>query len=77
MANIKPMANGGRMWMYGGTIYIMANSIFRRRGNAQVLKYFNRDNNKGWEGTENCDEEQTKQLRSRTAKTKGFISTVG
>ena len=36
----------------------------------QVLKYYNRDNNKGVEGTENCDEEQTKYLRSRTALTR-------
>ena len=37
---------------------------------ARVLKYYDRDNNKGVEGTENCDEEQTKHLRSRTALTR-------
>ena len=36
----------------------------------QLISYYNRDNNKGVEGTENCDEEQTKQLRSRTALTR-------
>ena len=42
---------------------------------ARVLKYYDRDNNKGVEGTENCDEEQTKHLRSRTAlKRKGPFS---
>ena len=40
------------------------------KARAQVLKYYNRDNNKGVEGTENCVEEQTKQLRSRTALTR-------
>jgi len=35
----------------------------------QVLKYYNRDNNKEGKGTENCDKEQTKQTRSRTALT--------
>ena len=38
-----------------------------KEARAQVLKYYNRDNNKGVEGTENCDEEQTKQLRSRNS----------
>ena len=33
-------------------------------------KYYNRDNNKEVKGTENCDEEQTQQLRSRTALTR-------
>ena len=36
----------------------------------QVLKYYNRDNNKEVKGTENCDEEQTQQPRSRTALTR-------
>ena len=41
----------------------------------QVLKYYNRDNNKEVKGTENCDEEQTQQTRSRTALThKGSFS---
>ena len=40
----------------------------------EVLKYYNRDNNKGVEDTENCDEEQTKQLRSRTALTRKGLS---
>ena len=38
-----------------------------KEARAQVLKYYNRDNNKGVKGTENCDEEQ---LRSRTALTR-------
>ena len=37
---------------------------------ARVLKYYDRDNKKGVEGTENCNEEQTKHLRSRTALTR-------
>ena len=41
-----------------------------KEARAQVLKYYNRDNNKAVEGTKNCDEEQTKQLRSRTALTR-------
>ena len=41
-----------------------------KEARAQVLKYYNRDNNKGVEGTENCNEEQTKQLRSRNALTR-------
>ena len=40
------------------------------KARAQVLKYYNRDDNKGVEGTEDCDEEQTKQLRSRTSLTR-------
>ena len=35
----------------------------------QVLKYYNRDNSKEVKGTDNCDEEQTQQTRSRTALT--------
>ena len=35
----------------------------------QVLKYYDRDNNKGGEGTKNC-EGQTNQIRSRTALTR-------
>ena len=35
----------------------------------QVLKYYNRDNNKEANGTDNCDEEQIQQTRSRTALT--------
>ena len=37
-----------------------------KEARAQVLKYYNSDSNKAVEGTKNCDEEQTKQLRSRT-----------
>ena len=50
-----------------------------KEARAQVLKYYKSDNNKAVEGTKNCDEEQTKQLRSRTALTrKGpFFSDVG
>ena len=36
----------------------------------QVLKCYNRDNNKEVKGTENCDEEPTQQTRSRTALTR-------
>ena len=35
----------------------------------QVLKYYNRDNSKEVKGTNNCDEEQIQQTRSRTALT--------
>ena len=35
----------------------------------QVLKYYNRDNSKEAKGTDNCDEEQIQQTRSRTALT--------
>ena len=35
----------------------------------QVLKYYNRDNSKEANGTDNCDEEQIQQTRSRTALT--------
>ena len=47
--------------------------ITNLRGKAarvQVLKYYNRDNNKEVKGTENCDEEQTQQKKSRTALTR-------
>ena len=40
------------------------------KARAQVLKYYSRDNNKGVEGTESCDKEQTKHFRSRTAPTR-------
>ena len=41
----------------------------------QVLKYYNRDVSKEVKDTENCDEEQTQQTRSRTALThKGSFS---
>ena len=43
----------------------------------QVLKYYNGDDNKGVEGTENCDEEQTKRIRSRTRTQRSFFSNVG
>ena len=35
----------------------------------QVLKYYNRDNSNDEKGTDNCDEEQIQQTRSRTALT--------
>ena len=35
----------------------------------QVLKYYNTDNSNDEKGTDNCDEEQTQQTRSRTALT--------
>ena len=41
-----------------------------KEARVQVLKYYDRDHNKGVEGTENCNEDQTKQLRSRTALTR-------
>ena len=41
-----------------------------KEARAQVLKYYNSDNNKAVEDNKNCDEEQTKQLRSRTALTR-------
>ena len=41
-----------------------------KEARAQVLKYYNNDNNKVVKGTKNCDEEQTEQLRSRTALTR-------
>ena len=41
-----------------------------KKAHDQVMKYYNRGNNKGVKGTENCDEEQTKQLRSRTSLTR-------
>ena len=31
-----------------------------KKAHDQVMKYYNRGNNKGVKGTENCDEEQTK-----------------
>ena len=46
------------------------NNLRGKAARVQVLKYYNRDNNKEVKGTENCDEEQTKQLRSRTALTR-------
>ena len=36
----------------------------------QVLKYYNRDNSNEVKGTDNCDEEQIQQTRSRTALTR-------
>ena len=39
----------------------------------QVMKYYNRDNNKGGEGTKNC-EGQRNQKRSRTALTRKGLS---
>ena len=51
---------------------------YKLRGKAariQVLKYYNRDVSKEVKDTENCDEEQTQQTRSRTALThKGSFS---
>ena len=46
-----------------------------KQARIQVLKYYNRDNSKEVKGTDNCDEEQTQQTRSRTALThKGLSS---
>ena len=50
------------------------NNLRGKAARVQVLKYYNRDNNKEVKGTENCDEEQTQQTRSRTALThKGLL----
>ena len=46
------------------------NKLRGKAARDQVLKYYNRDNNNEGKGTENCDEEQTKHLRSRTALTR-------
>ena len=46
------------------------NKLRGKAARDQVLKYYNRDNNKEVKGTENCDEEQTQQIRSRTALTR-------
>ena len=46
------------------------NKLRGKAARVQVLKYYNRDNNKEWKGTETCDEEQTQQSRSRTAITR-------
>ena len=71
------MASGRRMWMYGG-VTLLAVIIFHneqhtdlrgKEARVQVLKYYNRDNSKEVKGTDNCDEEQTQQTRSRTALT--------
>ena len=45
------------------------NKLRGKAARDQVLKYYNRDNNNEGKGTENCDEEQTQQSRSRTALT--------
>ena len=64
------------MWMYGGLTILAIisnaqhNNLRGKAARVQVLKYYNRDNNKGVKGTENCDEEQTQQTRSRTALTR-------
>ena len=65
-------------WCYViGTIISNAQH-YKLRGKAariQVLKYYNRDVSKEVKDTENCDEEQTQQTRSRTALThKGSFS---
>ena len=53
-----------RYWqLFHGKQYTLNGKNARK----QVLKYYNGDDNKGVEGTENCDEEQTKRIRSRTA----------
>ena len=45
------------------------NKLRGKAARDQVLKYYNRDNTNEGKGTENCDEEQTQQSRSRTALT--------
>ena len=55
-----------RYWqLFQGKRYILNG----KKARDQVLKYYSRDTNKGGKGTENC-EEQTNQLRSRTALTR-------
>ena len=44
-----------------------------KKARDQVWKYYNRDDNKGGEGTKNC-EGQTNQIRSRTALTRKGLS---
>ena len=46
------------------------NKVRGEAARAQVLKYYTRDNNNEGKGTENCDDEQTQQTRSRTALTR-------
>ena len=74
------MATGRGMWMYGGVkIYwqLFHGEQYNLNGEKardQVLKYYNRDDNKGGKGTKNC-EGQTNQIRSRTAlPRKGLFS---
>ena len=45
------------------------NKLRGKAARDQVLKFYNKDNNNEGKGTENCDEEQTQQSRSRTALT--------
>ena len=45
------------------------NNLRGKAARVQVLKYYNRDNSKEVKGTDNCDEEQIQQTRSRTALT--------
>ena len=45
------------------------NKLRGKAARDQVLKFYNKDNNNEGKGTENCDEEQTQQTRSRTALT--------
>ena len=45
------------------------NKLRGKAARDQVLKYYSKDNNNEGKGTENCDEEQTQQSRSRTALT--------
>ena len=63
--------------MYGG-VTLLAVIIFHneqhtdlrgKEARVQVLKYYNRDNSNEVKGTDNCDEEQIHQTRSRTALT--------
>ena len=46
------------------------NKLRGKAAHVQVLKYYNRDSNKEVKDTENCDEEQIQQPRSRTALTR-------
>ena len=50
-------------WCYliGSYFITQHNNLRGKAARVQVLKYYNRDNNKEWKGTENCDKEQTQQ----------------
>jgi len=47
----------------------LRNQLRGEAARVQVLKYYTGDNNNEGKGTENCNDEQTQQTRSRTALT--------
>eukprot|EP00944_MAST-04C_sp_MAST-4C-sp1_P010765 g10765.t1 len=56
-----------RYWqLFHGKPYILHGEKARE----QVLKYYEGNNNRGAEGAGNCDEEQSNQIRPRTALTR-------